>query len=120
MHNKLIGPNQFRVYCSSKEDSGRASINREKGANSIDLAICIICPLDNALADDVASGKVKKEPVKSPTECPYHELSHKANILMIFKDAYRKCDVYIYARQYDDRHPELAGPWSEVMVVTVP
>ena len=39
---------------------------------------------------------------------------------MWVKDAYRKCDVYIYARQYDDRHPELAGPWSEVMIVTVP
>ena len=119
LRHRMIGPSNIAVKCYAAQDSSRASINKEAGANAIQIALCIVDP-NNTDAGNELSGKVKKVAPKTAEECAYREIHLKAIIRLLFEDQYRKCDVHIYARQYDVRHPELAGPWSEVLVITIP
>jgi hypothetical protein len=119
LRHKMIGPSKITVKCYAAEDSSRASINKEAGANAIQIALCIVDP-NNTDEGNELSGKVKKVAPKSEDECAYREIHQKAIIKLTFDAQYRKCDVHIYARQYDVRHPELAGPWSEVLIITIP
>jgi hypothetical protein len=119
MRHKLIGASKIKISCFAAEDSTRPSINKSAGANSIQLAICIISPNNIDTLNELA-GKVRKEAPKSVEECPYREIHLKAMIPMTFEAQYSNCKVYIYARQFDVRHPELAGPWSNALIITIP
>jgi hypothetical protein len=119
LRHRMVGPARIAVMCYAAEDSSRASINKLAGANAIQIAMCIVDPDNNDEGNELSS-KVKKIAPKSAEECAYREIHMKAIIRLLFEDQYRKCDVYIYARQYDVRHPELAGPWSEVLIITIP
>jgi hypothetical protein len=119
LRHKMIGPGEIIVSCFAAEDSTRASINKAAGANAIQIALCIVDPNNTDTVMELAS-KVKKIAPKSVDECGYREIHLKATIPLTFDAQYRKCEVHIYARQYDIRHPELAGPWSELMNITIP
>jgi hypothetical protein len=119
LHHKIIGHGHVLVKCFAAKDSSRASIDRTSGANAIQMAMCIIAPDNTDMANE-KSGLVKKETIKSVDECSFREIHLKATMHLTFDAQYRKCDVHIYARQYDVRHPELAGPWSVVLIVTIP
>jgi hypothetical protein len=119
MRFKLIGSGEVMFSTYTEKESPRPCINRDAGANSVEIAMCIVAP-ENALIHFEKIGLVKKEKVSSPDECLFREIHHKAMFLLQFPVEYRKCDVHIYARQYDDKHPKLAGPWSVALIITIP
>jgi hypothetical protein len=119
IRHKLIGSGRIKVFCCGASEGMRASIDKQSGANAIQLAYCIIDPNNEDIGNEQI-GKVKKEIVKSVDECGYREIHLKAAISLEFEALYHKCDVHIYARQYNMRHPELSGPWSVALIVSIP
>jgi hypothetical protein len=116
---KYLGPGMIRIDCYPDKDAKRAKVAREAGANCVQVAICIIAP-NNINKENEQSGIVRATKVSSADECPYREIHKKASFVLKFTMEYRKCDLYIFARQYDDGHPELAGPWSEMLLLSIP
>jgi hypothetical protein len=119
LHYKLIGPSRIKVLCFTSQESTRPCIDRQSGADAVQLAICIIDPGNTDMGNEL-SGNVKNEVVKTVDECPYRRVYTKASIPLTFEAQYSKCDVYIYARQYDCRHPDRSGPWSNALILSIP
>ena len=117
LRHSVVGAGKLKVACFSAKDAKRASINKATGANAIQFAICIFDPKFDG---SETNGSIKGTAITSVNDCLYREVHTKATIIYDTQMKHRGCDIYIYARLYDVKHPELAGPWCEPLITPVP
>ncbi|MCX6706132.1 MAG: hypothetical protein NTV24_03470 [Candidatus Woesebacteria bacterium] len=110
-----VGPGEEKLICTPIE-SDTEGISGE--ADSIQVALVIVDA--NYVDGSELSTKVQKTAPEHVGQVPYREIHTKSENIIQFDHKYRGHKVYVYARQYDVRHPELAGPWSEVHTFFIP
>ena len=92
---KSIGGGIVKVACRTLHGSGRP--HRHKLANSVQVAFSI-----------------GQKPPKDVQRCSRQHLSSQAKFFLRLDLTDQGKYIYFFARWYNTRHPELAGPWSGV------
>jgi len=115
-----LGGGDMKIGCKTSHDASRPS--KAAGADSVEHAYTII--------DTAASGggiPLPGEPTKPAAKIPANaedgttllQAIKKASHTVHFGVANSGKMLYLFSRWYNSSHPELAGPWSEVVTVRI-
>ncbi len=110
---KAIGGGELEFTCRTSHDTKRAS--KALKADSIQVAykIGVTPPLTAPNPPDDPSG------VESPDVCPNKEIFTKSNFILKAGPGNATKKLYVFARWFNTKHPELAGQWSPMATVPI-
>jgi len=109
-----IGGGELKFSCRTAHDDHRAS--KAEGADSVQLAYMVVVPNDNPTppppggGDDIPTPNTKgmAKEVFTKSQFTFHAGVDNVGKRMV-----------VFARWWNTKHPELAGPWSPISIVVI-
>jgi hypothetical protein len=115
---KMLGGCDVRFLCRSSSDTARAS--KAEGSDAVEICYSSIpLPASDSTGGNDSTSKAKPKQLAGPSEAAVREIHTKAIFIIHFGDDDLGNNLQFFVRWINTKHPDLAGPWSQLNSVII-
>jgi hypothetical protein len=115
---RRLGQCKLRFVCKASEDEARAS--KPEGSDAVEIAYNSRPVITTEPGKEpILAGKVRPKSMMGPSEATNFKTFTRAIFTMQFPDSDLGNDLQLFGRWINTKHPDLAGPWSQLNSVII-